>query len=124
MFNAMYPDQLDTLQIQIAMIACLFANVFAKKKVGSWTPDDFIPKFKNDQEQKQDPSDIKTEALKMAFAFGNDKTKKWADKKMKDSGVIQEEQEEYKYPLESMIEEKNKSDKLNKLPARLRLKGK
>jgi len=43
---------------------------------------------------------------------------------MKDSGIIQEEQEEYKYPLESMIEEKNKSDKLNKLPARLRSKGK
>jgi len=116
MFNAMYPDQLDTLQLQIAMIACLFANVFAKKKVGSWEYSDFLPKFKNDQEQK--PSDIKTEALKMAFAFGNDKTKKWADKKMKESGIIQEQEDEYKYPLESKIGERNK------LPARLRLKDK
>ena len=111
----MYPDQLDTLQIQIAMIACLFANVFAKKKVGSWTPDDFIPKFK--KEQDKPPSDIKNEALKMAFAFGNDKTKNWANKKMKEKGMIQEE-EEYKYPLESKIGERNK------LPARLRLKDK
>lgn len=115
MYDARYPDHWDTLQIQIAMIACFFANLYSKKKdQTNWKITDFIPKFNLDKEKKQDLSEV---ALGLALALGDEKSQNLARKKMKERGIeIPDESKEYQYPLEKLLKGRNE----DKLPARLR----
>lgn len=101
------------MQIQLALIASFFANLYSTKTDKTkWTLKDFIPNFEKETEKKQNISEV---AIGMALAFGDKKTKEWAEKKM---GINPNEQEkEYKYPLEAFVKNKKK------LPARLRMKG-
>ena len=119
MFNIMYPDHWDTLHLQIANIACFFANIYTQKKGGGkWSIDDFMVKFESKKQQEKPKGNISEMALGMAVAFGDDKTRDWAEGKLKDKGIDvkseDEDKKEYKYPLEKFV--KN----VKKLPARLR----
>jgi hypothetical protein len=113
LFNAEYPDHWDTLQIQLALIASFFANLYSTKADKTqWTIKDFIPDFEKKDEKKEKKQNISEVAVGLALAFGDERTKKWAEKKM---GI---EEKEYKYPLEALIKDKKK------LPARLRMRKK
>ena len=112
-FNAEYPDHWDTLQIQLALIAAFFANLYATKRDKTkFTIKDFIPNFEKKKETKK--QNISEVAVGLALAFGDKKAKEWAEKKI---GIdSKNEEKEYKYPLEALIKDRKK------LPARLRNK--
>lgn len=117
-FNVRYPDHWDTLQIQIALIASFFANLYSTKKDKTkWDLMDFIPNFekpeKFEKPKKQDPIDISSAALRMASLFGDNKTKAWAEKKIHKNGK-NDIDDKSKYQLEEFVKE------TKKLPVRLR----
>jgi len=119
LFNAKYPDHWDTLQIQLGLIASVFANLYSTKQdKTSWTIKDFIPDFEKKEGKKENngkKQNISEVAVGMALAFGDERTKEWAKKKM---GIGDRVEEEYKYPLEALIKDKKK------LPARIRMRKK
>lgn len=102
MFTLENPLPVDKIMIQLAMIACMFADGHLQRKdKKSWDIDDFIPKF---GKVKKAVKNVKNQLMGMLGTAGDEKAKRWAKNQVKmvdkSSMVKGTDGKMYKYALE------------------------
>lgn len=106
-----YPEEMIILQM--ALIASIFANYYIRGKgQPEWKIDDFIPKFK-DENEKEVAKDLKQKLFGVALTKGDKKAKEKAKKQLKNEFEyhIGTDGQKYKYAMEEFAKPRKRKPK-------------